>query len=226
MFRGDRLAALMAEKGLSQSELARRVGVSQATIWKLLKEPSQGSKHLHKIAAELGTTAEYLMGETDDPSPGAFNDRRLPFRAAPADVDHDLSGIVWIKEARLELGLGGAYLDSHVEERSIPFPADWLREYSRAPADKLVVVRGKGSSMEPTIYGGNACLIDLTRQTLDEQDELWACAFGHIGMIKRLRQMPDGSVKIMSDNEAVRDELAIDDELHIIGRCCGVFRRT
>ena len=71
MFRGDRLEALIKARGISQSELARRVGVSQATIWKLIHEPSQGSKHLHKIARELGTTAGYLMGEIDDPSEGA-----------------------------------------------------------------------------------------------------------------------------------------------------------
>ncbi len=64
MFRGDRLAAIMEDRRISQSELARRVGVSQASIWKLVKQPSQGTKHLHKIAAELGTTAEYLLGES------------------------------------------------------------------------------------------------------------------------------------------------------------------
>ena len=61
----------MAHRALSQSELARRVGVSQATIFKLLTGESYGSKHLHRIARELETTPAYLEGETDDPAPDA-----------------------------------------------------------------------------------------------------------------------------------------------------------
>lgn len=61
----------MEERGLSQSELARRVGVTQATIYKLISGLSTTSRHLHKIARVLGTTTAYLEGETDDPSDGA-----------------------------------------------------------------------------------------------------------------------------------------------------------
>ena len=53
---------------LSQAELARRVGVSQPTIFSLIRSNKTGSKHLHKVARELKTTAAYLAGETDDPS--------------------------------------------------------------------------------------------------------------------------------------------------------------
>lgn len=52
---------------LSQAELARRVGVSQPTIYSLVHSNKVGSKHLHKIARVLGTTPAYLSGETDDP---------------------------------------------------------------------------------------------------------------------------------------------------------------
>lgn len=68
---GERIDELLGERGISQSELARRVGLRQSTINYLVSGRSQGSKHLHKIARELGTTAEYLMGETDDPEPDA-----------------------------------------------------------------------------------------------------------------------------------------------------------
>jgi transcriptional regulator with XRE-family HTH domain len=57
----------MSERDLSQSELARRVHVSQQSISRLLSGETQGSKHLHRIARELGTTPAYLMGDTDDP---------------------------------------------------------------------------------------------------------------------------------------------------------------
>lgn len=53
---------------MSQSELARRIGISQAAVNKLASGSAYGSKHIHKIARELGTTPAYLMGETDDPT--------------------------------------------------------------------------------------------------------------------------------------------------------------
>jgi transcriptional regulator with XRE-family HTH domain len=68
MVRGDRIAALMSDLGLTQAELARRVGVKQPTIFGLIHQNKTGSVHLHKVARELGTTPAYLSGETDDPT--------------------------------------------------------------------------------------------------------------------------------------------------------------
>ena len=70
----------MSERHLSQSELARRVGVTQTTIRKLVSGAGYGSKHLHVIARELGTTPAYLNGETDDP---------LEDAPAPPMLSHD-----------------------------------------------------------------------------------------------------------------------------------------
>lgn len=61
----------MAEREVSQSELARRIGISQASIFRLVAGKAYGSTHLHKIARELGTTPAYLTGETDDPNADA-----------------------------------------------------------------------------------------------------------------------------------------------------------
>jgi transcriptional regulator with XRE-family HTH domain len=68
---GARLSARMEELGLSQSELARRVGVSQSAINHLIRGTNRGSTHLHRIAREVQTTPAYLTGETDDPDLGA-----------------------------------------------------------------------------------------------------------------------------------------------------------
>lgn len=67
----DRLRERMDALGLSQAELARRVGVRQPTIFKLTSGGGYGSKHLHRIARELGTTPAYLTGETDNPDEDA-----------------------------------------------------------------------------------------------------------------------------------------------------------
>lgn len=56
---------------VSQSELARRIKVSQQAVSRLISGEVRGSKHLHLIARELGTTPAYLTGETDDPNEDA-----------------------------------------------------------------------------------------------------------------------------------------------------------
>lgn len=77
MIVSDRVSERMKALGLSQSELARRVGVAQPTIYKLLHTSKKGSTKLHAIARELGTTPAYLSGETDDPNADAPPEREL-----------------------------------------------------------------------------------------------------------------------------------------------------
>ena len=71
MILAERMRKRMEECDVSQSELARRVGVSQTTIAKLVSGRGYGSKHLHRIARALATTPAYLDGEIDDPDQGA-----------------------------------------------------------------------------------------------------------------------------------------------------------
>ncbi len=68
---GDRILIRLALLGKSQSWLARQVGLRQPTINALVRGTSQSSVHLHKIARALGTTVDYLTGETDDPDENA-----------------------------------------------------------------------------------------------------------------------------------------------------------
>lgn len=215
MINGERLKARMEERGVSQSELARRVGVSQQAIGKLVSGESSTSRQLHKIARELATSPAYLMGETDDPDEGAL----LPLPAE--DVAGDL-GLVAIKEVDLALGLGGGYIDDGaVLETTRYFPSSWLRELTRTPPEHLVFARTKGDSMKPTLSDGDIVIIDLTQQRISEQDGVYAVAVAQLGMVKRIWANPDGSYKIKSDNPNVGPETAHDDEMFVLGQIVG-----
>lgn len=223
MFRSDRLEALLLKMDMSQSELARRVGVSQATIWKLTKEPSQGSKHTHRIAEVLGTSPQYLMDETDNDEPlGGVSDARLPFRAAVPERDPDM---VQLHELDLAFGMGGTYLELRVKAETRSFSREWLRNFTSSSPKHLFFARGVGDSMMPTILDSDIVLIDRSQTTPAMGDQIWAVAFGQVGMIKRLRPMPDGNVKILSDNPSVPPEIACDGELHVLGRVVTIMRK-
>ena len=219
---GERISALLLQAGMSQADLARAVGITQPSINHLIKKGAGGSAHLHKIARVLDTTPEYLSGETNDPSAStALADRRLAFQGTQPEP----SDTVEIDEIDLRFGLGGQYLDGPVAVEKRKFSREWLRNFTDSPPEMLSWTSGSGDSMAPTILDSDMILIDRSDRDVEFGDKFWALAYGNVGMIKRLRPMPDGGVKILSDNTLVPPETAYDDELHVVGRVVAIVRR-
>ncbi len=53
----ERLKAAMVTAGLSQSELARRIGVAQPTVYAWLNGADPKTSHYHRLIAELPDAA-------------------------------------------------------------------------------------------------------------------------------------------------------------------------
>lgn len=234
MFRGDRLERLMDEQGMSQGKLSRAIGVSQVTISRLINKPdAQGSKFTHKIAEILGTNSHYLMGESDDPSPMATGEGRLPFRAGGAMQGFSGRGekrdadLVQVQQFDIGLGMGGGgFLDGEINGKQRTFFRAWLRQFTRTEPEHLLWTTGIGDSMMPTIGDHDVILIDTSDRVPRVADKIWAISLGNMGMVKRLRPTKDGTgMRIMSDNQAVPEEIAYDGEMHVIGRIAAAVRR-
>jgi phage repressor protein C with HTH and peptisase S24 domain len=208
---------LLADLNLSQSELARRVGVSQAAIAKLVTRGAAGSKHIHAIARELHTTPAYLMGEVDDPAEGAVPP------PTPALIAEQLD-LVAIRSIDLAYGMGGTFTDVPIDEQVQHFPRQWIQSITHTAPAMLTWARGRGESMAPTIGPDDLILIDRSERTVREQDSIWAFTVGEIGMIKRLRVRGE-TVTILSDNPSVPPDAATVDEINIVGRIAFVGRR-
>ncbi len=219
---GEKIELLLKKMGISQAELARRVGLDQSTINGLIRGSARTSRHLHRIAKALGTTAEYLTGETDDPAIGFVPDALQRSQLVPANDD----GTVEIAKVDLALGMGATFLDDEfVPVEKVRISESLLRVYTDAPPEMLAIVDGIGDSMNPTIQDGDKVLIDMSQRVPMMHDRIWAMAFAGMGMIKRLRARPDGTMLLLSDNPSVPDDRATDGELHIIGRVAGVLRK-
>lgn len=216
----DRLRQRMQKLGMSQSELARRLGVTQGTIAHLVNGRTNNSVHLPAIAVELQTTLAYLNGDTDNPLEGA----RIPM--SKADMAEEM-GLIEIEEVDLAIGMGAAYSEeSPIRSVSQWIPENWVRQFTDAPAKFLTIARPRGDSMYPTINDRDIVIIDRSRRSVDEQEGIWALFYGGLGTIKRVRALPDGSYKLMADNQQVSDEMAVDGEISVFGRVVGVIRRT
>lgn len=216
---GDRIKERLGALGISQAELARRVKVAQPTINALINGNAEGSKHLHRIAAELETSPAWLVGETDDPAPVA------PRISAMTTLADELD-LAFVPDVDFGYSMGGGtFLQSFEQKGVIPFSRPWLRSMMNGAIEELFVARGDGDSMEPTLKDSDIVLIDTAQKIVRHQDRIWAVVYGELGMIKRVRRTPAGSYLLMSDNPTVPPIECHDGEMDVVGRVVWIGRR-
>lgn len=206
----ERIAERLALLGLSARDASMRAVGQPDVIRNITEKDSVPSAfRLLKLAKVLETTVSWLLGETDNVGPAANDD----------DVEIDQ----W--DVSYGMG-GGSFLDLPVTGEKHKFSRSWLRQFTNAPPDKVFLAMGTGDSMANTILDADMVMIDTTQREVRMADRIWAAAYGQVGIIKRLRPAPDGSVKILSDNPAVPPDTAYDGELFIVGRVIAIIRKT
>lgn len=247
-----RLRDRMREVGVTQDDLADSVGATQSAISQILTGKTTNSRYLPKLASALAVNLNWLLGVSDekidmfDSSGEQIREDQLaamiaghipldlkkPAQVSVADISADKrpavdERTVEIPVIDLAYGMGGTFLDDFDPRvRTEPFPLSFIRRYTSAKPDMLVIAEGLGDSMIPTIGSNDQMLIDRSADTIRVADQIWAFSFGGVGMVKRLRPRPDGSVAILSDNPAVPEDRAVDDELFLIGRVVAVVRKV
>lgn len=65
----DRIRDLMKERGLTQAELALRIGTTESTLSRFLsgKTDKLGDESIIRLARTFGVSTDFLLGETDVP---------------------------------------------------------------------------------------------------------------------------------------------------------------
>jgi len=200
------------KREISQSELARRLGITQGAIAQILSGRTAKSKYAPEIARALGVSLDWLNGE-DVPS---------GIRGNVVDVD-----FVQLTELDVGYGMGGGtFIDEHMEHQSRVFDPAWIRAITRSPPELLFVARGIGDSMMPTLLDNDTLLVDRGQRKITQQDRIWALTYGELGMVKRVRRQPSGQFLLMSDNQAIPPIEAAADEINVVGRIVWIGRRT
>jgi phage repressor protein C with HTH and peptisase S24 domain len=200
------LQALVEFEGITPTALAREAGLADTTI----SRPLNG-----KASTRLSSpTIEKLRARFPN-FPGWVTDRTS---SATAEDD-----TIEIEQIDLRYGLGGAFLDEdQIQAEPGKFPARWIRSITRSRPELLFWGTGRGDSMAPTIIDGALVLGDRSQTIPRDDDLIWACTYGSIGMIKRLRVRP-GHVELLSDNPLVPNETIVpDNDFRIIGRIVAV----
>lgn len=231
-FEKDRqlLVELVEHTGLDGTKLARRIGVAPSTLGRSLSGAATtrlSMRTIEKLSTEFPDFpgwSQYLASISES---GVLNVPSRSFNYARsttgAEPDPDSLAIPMLE---LGYGMGGSFLDDIDPGEVVKqFPRDFIRMYTRAPADLLCFSYGIGDSMEPTITDRDVLLIDLSRKSITMSEQIWVFSSGGIGMVKRARVI-GGKVILMSDNSAVPDYEPAEDELQIIGRVVAVVKRT
>lgn len=219
----ERIQERINATGISQADIAREIGVSPQAVSKMVRGNTHQPQRLYQLARALKTTPEYLLAETDDPSP-----KNSDVFVHDADHSSDLAEST-VLIPQLDIGYsmgGGTVFEEYAQTAMIPFPREWLRPLIGGTFGDLFVARGEGDSMMPTILDSDVVIIDTAQKTIMKQDRLWCLNYGDLGMIKRVRMQPDGGALIISDNPAVENFTAYDGEVQAIGRVIWIGRRV
>ena len=208
----------MREQGVSQVELAKRVGITQGAIGQILSGASAQSRHLPAIARELNVSVHWLEGSTDDPA-------LMPADMSFADLQDQL-GIARIQQVDIGFAMGaGTFLEDNPDVEWANFDQQWLSRITDSPPNLLFVARGIGDSMFPTLQDADVLIVDRGQARISQADRIWALIYGDMGMIKRVRGLGKGRFLIMSDNPNIPDFEAVEDELRVIGRVAWAGRK-
>jgi len=216
---GGRLKWARKQAGFeTATDFAKRYGYNPTSYRAYENNQNGFSKQAHELADHLNIPARWLLRGGDLEGGGAAAEDSFTQQAKEM-------GLSLIPELELGYSMGGGSVFADYQRRGfVPFQRDWLRGFMRGTFADLFVARGSGDSMTPTLLDGDIVLIDTAQKRIDQQDRIWALSYGDLGMIKRVRRLPGGSYRIMSDNPAVSPIDATDEEMHVVGRVVWIGR--
>lgn len=190
---GSTIRTLRKERGLTLNQLAAEIGSDVGNLSRLERDQQGYSDQMiSRIAKALNVPAAVLFAENDEQRAKLMNPE--PTRDIPLEnyspvqvVELEDPQLTVIPEVRLRLTAG----ISGVEVEPEPFdgsrttvPTEWIqkRGYRR---DKLVAVRIRGESMEPSLYEGDLVIVNLADTNL-VAGEVYAVNYEGEPVIKRL----------------------------------------
>ncbi len=215
---GGRLKWAREQAGFeTAADFAKRYGYN-ATTYRAYENDQNGfAKLAHEFGDRLSVDGKWLLKGGDLGGEGGSS-------GALAQQAKEM-GLSLIPELELGYSMGGGSVFADYRQKGfVPFQRDWLRGFMRGTFADLFVARGAGDSMMPTMIDGDIVLIDTAQKRIDQQDRIWALSYGDLGMIKRVRRLPGGTYRIMSDNPAVEPLEATDEEMYVVGRVVWIGR--
>ena len=220
----QRLSQARTKAGLSQSDLAERVGMKQTGVASIEAGEVARPRKLREIARALNVKQSWLLEEEGDEND---TDQVAALPAAQRGIT----------EVDVRVGAGGGGIPVEHYEIDIDgnsaltegVRGDWLlpdhvtREVMRAAPNHLRIFEVIGDSMEPRLFEGDRVFID-TRYRAPAPEGIFALWDGFSVVIKRVQIVRDSDpqqIRIISANASYENYEVTTDEVNIIGRYAG-----
>ncbi|GGA64655.1 XRE family transcriptional regulator [Pelagibacterium lentulum] len=244
---GARVTELREALGLSQTELARRIGATQQSIDMMERGKVKRPTKLHELARALRTDADYLLGASSARDVTYSSDD--PSAPEPIDPDWDgksaalIDGVVRfngalpgsVPEIPSSPGMGqGRYenaIQAQIETNGIAtghpvvnewvIPANYVRSGLDALPQGIVIMGVVGHSMEPLLASGDRVVVDTSQNTW-VGDAVYVIDDGDtVFQAKTLKKVPSTNparFRIVSEADKGDEAVLSLDEFRIIGR--------
>ena len=219
----ENVRTLRERAGMTQAELAEKLGKGQTTIQKIETGQTIRPRFLEEMAAVLGVSPHELQyGDTTkiekaESNAKDFGSFRLWSNNDPLPED-EYYYAPFYKDIAMMGGAGSTEMEDY-NGFKLPFGKASLYRNGITPSNVSCCTL-TGDSMEPVIPDGATIGIDQGETTIRDR-KIYAFRHDDVYRVKRLYLLPGGKVRINSFNQdepAYRDEIVSLAEIEIIGR--------
>jgi phage repressor protein C with HTH and peptisase S24 domain len=206
------------------------VGIGEMRGWMDVDHSPTGAPFPVKTKDRADQIEVSLNEHTKAPSynPGSAPARTLAGVAVRPIVTYESleelpeESTVLITRIDVELSAGKGRETWHIEEKEpLPFQADYIRRLDAKPKN-LVAVKVNGDSMETRLFHNDTVIVDTADKRVPANGGVFALVYASELLVKRLFRLPDGGLKIVSDNAARYEPVTVApeqiDHVSIIGR--------
>lgn len=205
----DRLKSWRESKGMSQADLAERLGTTEQSIGRYERGERPPKANHFRTLAELGCDPTWLVTGTSSNAAPAASSPIAPVK------------FVQIPKANVHLSAGHGLMPPNSEQiQWVEFDEEWVRHATGRNPRNLVMAEAEGNSMEPTIVDGDEMLIDVTDKRLTN-GKIYALSVSEVLVVKRIHLSVSGVVRLISDNKDYEPEEishTASAEMQVIGQ--------
>ena len=225
----DRLKYARKAKGLTQKQVTEQIkGLSQSAYSQLESGKSKSTTRAIELAHLFGVDVHWLISGEGEMTKN--NDKLTPITEwdDSTPLDDDEAEIPFYKDIAFACGHGAVNGDAPLEGRKLRMGRRTLSNLGVMPINAYAVT-ACDDSMTPYVQDGDTIYIDKGRKEVKD-GRIFAIRFGELCLCKRLYRLPDGGVRIVSDNAAEFPEQVAtkqqisDGEFEVIGWVWSVSR--
>lgn len=217
---GEALKSAMKQAGMTQQELADKVGKSRSTLacW-VTEERTPSPNDIIAMANILGVDANYLLM-------GGHMNQEIPVMKAPMIDPKTLnSNTIRVPKIYGLAGCGASGLLDHLEMSNESMFLDMDMLPMGVNKKRIASIRIVGDSMAPYLDENDWAIIQLRNGSdVIPVNGVYLITHGQNVHIKRCAFQADGSCLLISDNQIYPVEKALEGEWDIVGKVVAIVK--